>query len=130
MSGGAGQGQRVDTDDLREFAKRVRGLLKDFAEGASGTKAHGRTGVSRTAFGNFSEALDLKNQYDAMRDTLRDILDGLEAAMDDAQKRADGTADDFEGNDADTAASFTGGASSAASPDALSVPKDVDSAWQ
>lgn len=122
MSGGGGQ--RVDTDDLREFAKRVRGLLKDFGEGAGGKETHGRTGVSCTAFGSFGEATAMGNQYNAMRDALRDVLNQLESAVDDAQKDVNGTADDFEGNDAHVAASFKDPA--AAPP----PPTDVDASWQ
>lgn len=117
----SGEDQRVDTDDLREFAKRVRGLLKDFGEGASGGKTHGRTGLTCTAFGSFNEATALGNQYNDMRDALRDVLNQLESAIDGAQKKADGTADDFEGNDAHAAASFT---------QDPPVPTDVDATWQ
>ncbi|MEV4558967.1 hypothetical protein AB0K51_18530 [Kitasatospora sp. NPDC049285] len=91
-----GNGYRVEVDSLRAFAAQVRGLLKEFEDGAGGSKVHGMTSVGSSAFGNFAEAEALHAKYGEMRDTLKQVLDGLQAAIDEVQQRAERTATNYE----------------------------------
>ena len=95
-SGGSGAGYRVEVDSLRAFATQVRGLLDEFQTSADGTRTHGLSGVGATAFGTFAEAQTLNQKYEDMRDGLRDVLNALHDAIDEAQKRADLTASNYE----------------------------------
>ncbi|WP_344442800.1 hypothetical protein [Kitasatospora nipponensis] len=95
-SGGAGAGYRVEVDNLRAFAGQVRGLLAEFQTSADGPTTHARTGVGRGSFGPFAEAVALHDQYDLMRDGLRDVLTALHEAIDEAQQKADLTATNYE----------------------------------
>ncbi|GGQ81327.1 hypothetical protein [Kitasatospora griseola] len=91
-----GKGYQVEVDSLRAFATQVRGLLKEFEDGAGGAKVHGQTGLSPTAFGSFAEAQALHAKYGDMRDGLKGVLDHLQELIDDAQKNADRTATNYE----------------------------------
>ncbi|WP_327067136.1 hypothetical protein [Kitasatospora sp. NBC_01302] len=95
-TGGAGSGYQVEVDSLRAFAGQVRGLLAEFQASADGPTTHARTGVGGTSFGEFAEAKALHDQYELMRDGLRDVLSALHEAIDDAQRKADLTATNYE----------------------------------
>ncbi|MER7753037.1 hypothetical protein [Kitasatospora sp. NPDC097643] len=101
--GSAGQGYRVEVDQLRAFAAQVRLLLAEFQRHADGGTTHGQSGIGKTAFGTFAEATELHNRYDTMRDSLRDVLNHLQQAVDDAQKNAELTATTYEEHDQRTA---------------------------
>ncbi|MDH6121512.1 hypothetical protein ABH930_005509 [Kitasatospora sp. GAS204A] len=105
-SSGAGSGYQVEVDSLRAFAGQVRGLLAEFQQSADGPTTHARTGVGGTSFGDFAEATALHNQYDLMRDGLRDVLSMLHGAIDDAQHKADLTASNYENQEHETARSL------------------------
>ncbi|MFF3004461.1 hypothetical protein ACFVTF_16820 [Kitasatospora sp. NPDC057940] len=102
-TGGAGRGYRVEVEQLRAFAAQVRLLLAEFQHHADGTGTHGRSGIGRTAFGTFAEATEIHNRYNTMRDGLRDVLDQLQQAVDEAQKNAELTATSYEEHDRHTA---------------------------
>ncbi|MFJ9608249.1 DUF2563 family protein [Kitasatospora sp. NPDC101176] len=102
-TGGAGRGYRVEIAQLRAFAAQVRLLLAEFQHHADGTDTHGRSGLGKGAFGTFAEATELHGRYDTMRDGLRDILNQLRQAVDDAQKNAELTATGYEERDRSTA---------------------------
>ncbi|MFJ1794901.1 hypothetical protein [Kitasatospora griseola] len=91
-----GKGYQVEVDSLRAFATQVRGLLKEFEDGAGGAKVHGQTGLSATAFGSFPEAEALHAKYGEMRDSLKLVLDQIQQAIDEAQQNADRTATNYE----------------------------------
>lgn len=95
-TGGAGAGYRVEIEQLRAFAAQVRGLLAEFQQQADGTRTHGQSGVGKSAFGTFAEATELHNRYVTMRDRLRDVLNQLQEAVDDAQRKAELTATNYE----------------------------------
>ncbi len=95
-SGGSGSGYRVEVDNLRAFAAQVRKLLQEFQEYADGTKAHGQSGIGANAFGTFAEAQALHAQYETMRDGLRDVMNQLQDAVDDAHRKAELTATNYE----------------------------------
>lgn len=101
-SGGSGAGYRVEVDGLRAFATQVRGLLSEFQASADGTRTHGQSGVGRGAFGTFAEAEALHDKYEAMRDGLRDVLNALQDAIDEAQRKADLTAANYEEQEHET----------------------------
>ncbi|MFF2077760.1 hypothetical protein ACFVXG_23755 [Kitasatospora sp. NPDC058162] len=98
-TGGANQGYRVEIEQLRTFAGQVRLLLKEFEKDANGNTAHGRTGLGKTAFGTFAEATEIHDRYGTMRDALRDVLNQLQQAVDQAQKKAELTATNYEEHD-------------------------------
>ncbi|MDH6707121.1 hypothetical protein P3T27_003850 [Kitasatospora sp. MAA19] len=102
-TGGGGQGYRVEVEQLRAFAAQVRLLLAEFQHHADGTDTHGRSGVAKTSFGTFAEATEIHNRYNTMRDGLRDVLNQLQQAVDDAQKNAELTATNYEEHDQHTA---------------------------
>jgi hypothetical protein len=89
-------------DGLRAFASQVRGLLSEFQASADGTRTHGQSGVGRTAFGTFAEAEALHEKYETMRDGLRDVLNALQDAIDEAQRKADLTAANYEEQEQET----------------------------
>ncbi|AUY51580.1 hypothetical protein [Streptomyces sp. CB01881] len=95
-TGGGGQGYRVEVEQLRAFAAQVRGLLAEFQHHADGTTAHGQSAVGKSALGTFAEATELHDRYQTMRDGLRDVLNQLQDAVDDAQKKAELTATNYE----------------------------------
>ncbi|SDT75704.1 hypothetical protein SAMN05216371_5010 [Streptomyces sp. TLI_053] len=95
-TGGAGRGYRVEVEQLRAFAAQVRLLLAEFQHHADGTATHGRSGIGPKALGTFAEATDLHGRYQIMRDGLRDALDQLQEAIDEAQKKAELTATNYE----------------------------------
>ncbi|MFI5533489.1 hypothetical protein ACIA8O_33630 [Kitasatospora sp. NPDC051853] len=97
-----GKGYRVEVDSLRAFATQVRGLLDEFQSRADGTRTHGQTGVAGTAFGTFAEANALREQYERTRDGLRDVLNLLQDAVDEAQRKADLTAANYEDQESET----------------------------
>ncbi|MFI9786221.1 hypothetical protein ACIHEI_22410 [Kitasatospora sp. NPDC051984] len=97
-----GKGFQVEVDSLRAFAAQVRGLLKEFEDGAGGAKVHGQTGLAPAAFGTFAEAMALHAKYGQMRDALKEVLDGIQQAIDEAQRNADRTATNYEENEHDT----------------------------
>ncbi|MEU9128552.1 hypothetical protein AB0D08_10635 [Kitasatospora sp. NPDC048540] len=101
-TGGSGAGYRVEVDGLRAFASQVRGLLNEFQTTADGTRVHGQSGVGGTAFGSFPEAVDLHEKYQQMRDGLRDVLNALYDAIDEAQRKADLTAVNYEEQELET----------------------------
>ncbi|MFD9129912.1 hypothetical protein [Kitasatospora sp. NPDC059571] len=105
-SGGSGAGYRVEVDSLRAFASQVRGLLSEFEATAGGTKVHGQSGVGRSAFGTFGEAEALHKKYEEMRDQLRLVLNHLQDAIDQAQRKADVTANNYEEHEHETARSL------------------------
>lgn len=105
-AGGAGSGYQVEVDSLRAFAGQVRGLLAEFQQSADGSTTHARTGVGSTSFGEFAEATALYDQYGLMRDGLRDVLTMLQEAIDDAQRKADLTASNYENQEHETARSL------------------------
>ncbi|MER7669109.1 hypothetical protein ABTY61_11620 [Kitasatospora sp. NPDC096128] len=98
-TGGANQGYRVEIEQLRTFAGQVRLLLKEFEKDANGNTAHGRTGLGKTAFGTFAEATEIHDRYGTMRDALRDVLNQLQSAVEDAQHNAELTATNYEEHD-------------------------------
>jgi hypothetical protein len=102
-TGGAGQGYRVEIEQLRTFAGQVRLLLADFQKHAHGTDTHGRSGIGKNAFGTFAEATEIHGRYSTMRDALRDVLNQLQDAVDEAQQKADLTATNYEEHDQHTA---------------------------
>ncbi|MFF7993784.1 hypothetical protein ACFZDG_28845 [Kitasatospora xanthocidica] len=102
-TGGAGQGYRVEVEQLRAFAGQVRLLLADFQKHADGTSTHGRSGVGKSAFGTFAEATEIHGRYSTMRDALRDVLNQLQEAVNEAQQKADLTATNYEEHDQHTA---------------------------
>ena len=95
-SGGSGSGYRVEVDNLRAFAGQVRRLLQEFQEYADGTRTHGQSGIGATAFGTFPEATALHKQYEVMRDGLRTVMNQLQDAVDDAHRKAELTAANYE----------------------------------
>ncbi|MFJ1705737.1 hypothetical protein [Kitasatospora sp. NPDC088346] len=101
-TGGSGAGYRVEVDGLRAFATQVRGLLGEFQTTADGTRVHGQSGVGASAFGNFPEAQALHDRYEQMRDGLRDVLNALYDAIDEAQRKADLTAVNYEEQEHET----------------------------
>ncbi|MER6299379.1 hypothetical protein ABT247_07370 [Kitasatospora sp. NPDC001539] len=98
-TGGNGQGYRVEIEQLRTFAGQVRLLLKAFEKDANGTTAHGVSGIGKDAFGTFAEATEIHSRYSTMRDALRDVLNQLQSAVDEAQKSAELTATNYEEHD-------------------------------
>lgn len=121
---GAGSGYRVEVDSLRAFAGQVRGLLQEFQSTADGATTHARTGIGRGSFGTFAEATAIHDQYELMRDGLRDVLNALQEAIDEAQRKADLTAANYEDQEHRTAGHLrlasdgwsVGGTSSSPSP--------------
>ncbi|WP_441245906.1 hypothetical protein [Kitasatospora sp. McL0602] len=101
-SGGSGAGYRVEVDSLRAFATQVRRLLDEFQANADGSKAHIQSGIGRSAFGTFAEAQELHDRYEVMRDGLRDVLNALHEAIDEAQRKADLTATNYEEQEHET----------------------------
>ncbi|MFE2407836.1 hypothetical protein ACFXDE_05770 [Kitasatospora sp. NPDC059408] len=101
--GAAGRGYRVEVEQLRAFAAQVRLLLDEFQHRADGTTTHGQSAIGRTALGTFAEATELHGRYDTMRDALRDILNQLQQAVDEAQKKAELTATTYEEHERHTA---------------------------
>ncbi|MFF8773436.1 hypothetical protein [Kitasatospora sp. NPDC015120] len=95
-TGGAGRGYRVEVEQLRAFAAQVRLLLAEFQHHADGNTAHGSSGIGPSALGTFAEAAELRSRYQTMRDGLRDVLNQLQEAVDDAQKKAELTATNYE----------------------------------
>jgi hypothetical protein len=95
-NGSSGSGYQVEVDSLRAFAGQVRSLLADFQANADGASTHAKSGVARGAFGEFVEATALHDQYDVMRDGLKDVLTALQQAIDEAQQKADLTATNYE----------------------------------
>ncbi|KDN85399.1 hypothetical protein [Kitasatospora cheerisanensis] len=91
-----GKGYQVEVESLRAFAAQVRGLLKEFEDGAGGAKVHGQTGLAATAFGTFPEAEALHAKYGEMRDGLKRVLDQIQESIDEAQRNADRTAMNYE----------------------------------
>ncbi|MGW3232234.1 hypothetical protein [Kitasatospora sp. NPDC001095] len=98
-TGGAGQGYRIEVEQLRTFAGQVRLLLADFQKHADGTDAHGRSAIGKNAFGTFAEATEIHSRYGTMRDALRDVLNQLQDAVNEAQQKADLTAVNYEEQD-------------------------------
>ncbi|MFI6446132.1 hypothetical protein [Kitasatospora sp. NPDC050543] len=101
-SGGPGGGYRVEVENLRAFAAQVRRLLEEFQTHADGSKTHGQSGVGKTAFGTFAEATALHGKYETMRDGLRDVLNQLQDAVDDAQRKAELTAANYDEQEHET----------------------------
>ncbi|MFF1902563.1 hypothetical protein [Kitasatospora sp. NPDC058218] len=95
-TGGAGGGYRVEVEQLRAFAAQVRLLLAEFERHADGTRTHGQSAVGKTSFGTFAEATELHGRYQTMRDGLRDVLNQLQDAVDEAQKKAELTATNYQ----------------------------------
>ncbi|MEU1420959.1 MULTISPECIES: hypothetical protein [unclassified Kitasatospora] len=95
-TGGAGGGYRVEVEQLRAFAAQVRLLLAEFERHADGTRTHGQSAVGKTSFGTFAEATELHGRYQTMRDGLRDVLNQLQEAVDEAQKKAELTATNYQ----------------------------------
>ncbi|WP_280666495.1 MULTISPECIES: hypothetical protein [unclassified Kitasatospora] len=104
---GVGSGYRVEVDSLRAFAGQVRGLLQEFQSTADGATTHARTGIGRGSFGTFAEATAIHDQYELMRDGLRDVLNALQEAIDEAQRKADLTAANYEDQEHRTARSLS-----------------------
>ncbi|MEU3573309.1 hypothetical protein AB0E96_33515 [Kitasatospora sp. NPDC036755] len=90
-------------EQLRTFAGQVRLLLADFQKHADGTDTHGRSAIGKNAFGTFAEATEIHGRYGTMRDALRDVLNQLQEAVDEAQQKADLTAANYEEQDRHTA---------------------------
>lgn len=105
-SGGSGSGYRVEVENLRAFATQVRRLLEEFQQYADGTKAHGQSSIGASAFGSFAEAKDLHTQYGVMQDGLRDVMNQLQEALDDAHRKAELTAANYEEQEHGTAQSL------------------------
>ncbi|KQV11700.1 MULTISPECIES: hypothetical protein [unclassified Kitasatospora] len=99
---GGGAGYRVEVDNLRAFASQVRGLLDEFQARADGSRTHGQSGVGRSAFGTFPEAQALFDKYEVMRDSLRDVMNYLQDTIDEAQRKADLTAGNYEEQETET----------------------------
>lgn len=97
-----GNGYRVEVDNLRAFASQVRGLLSEFEARADGSRTHGASGVGRAAFGTFPEAQALFDKYEVMRDGLRDVMNLMQDAVDDAQRKAELTATNYEEQETET----------------------------
>ncbi|MER7704208.1 hypothetical protein ABTX81_15065 [Kitasatospora sp. NPDC097605] len=95
-TGGTGRGYRVEVEQLRAFAAQVRLLLAEFQRHADGNATHGSSGIGKNALGTFAEAVDLHGRYQTMRDGLRDVLNQLQDAVDEAQKKAELTATNYE----------------------------------
>ncbi len=95
-SGGSGSGYRVEVENLRAFATQVRRLLEEFQQHADGTRTHGQSGIGRSAFGTFAEANELHKNYGTMSDSLRDVMNQLQEAVDDAHRKAELTAANYE----------------------------------
>ncbi|MGW6916034.1 hypothetical protein ACWGB8_19790 [Kitasatospora sp. NPDC054939] len=95
-TGGGGAGYRVEVEQLRAFAAQVRGLLDEFQRHADGTRTHGQSGIAKSSFGTFAEAVELHGRYQTMRDSLRDVLNQLQQAVDEAQRKAELTATNYE----------------------------------
>ncbi|MFB7663722.1 hypothetical protein ACFC1R_07170 [Kitasatospora sp. NPDC056138] len=93
-------------DSLRAFATQVRGLLGEFQASADGNRTHGQSGVGAGAFGNFAEAQALHTKYEEMRNGLRDVLNLLQDWIDEAQRKADLTASNYEEQEQETAHSL------------------------
>ncbi|GAA1984303.1 hypothetical protein [Kitasatospora viridis] len=104
--GSGGSGYQIEVDSLRAFAGQVRGLLTEFQASADGKTAHAKSGVGRTSFGEFTEATALHDQYDVMRDGLRDALIALHQLIDDAQQKADLTATNYDEQERETTRSL------------------------
>ncbi|HJD82289.1 hypothetical protein [Kitasatospora aureofaciens] len=121
-TGGANQGYRVEVEQLRTFAGQVRLLLKEFEKDADGNTTHGRSGIGKTAFGTFDEATEIHSRYSTMRDALRDVLNQLQQAIDQAQKKAELTATNYEEHDQHVATklNLSGDGWSVSSPSASS----------
>ncbi len=102
-----GKGYQVEVESLRAFAAQVRGLLKEFEDGAGGAKVHGQTGLAGTAFGTFPEAEALHQKYGNMRDALRDVLGEIQQSIDEAQRNADRTATNYEEQEHDASKHLT-----------------------
>ncbi|MEU4118130.1 hypothetical protein AB0F71_27005 [Kitasatospora sp. NPDC028055] len=121
-TGGANQGYRVEVEQLRTFAGQVRLLLKEFEKDANGSTTHGRSGIGKTAFGTFAEATEIHGRYSTMRDALRDVLNQLQQAIDQAQKKAELTATNYEEQDqhVSTKLKLSGDGWSVAAPSATS----------
>lgn len=100
---GSGAGYRVEVDSLRAFAGQVRGLLQEFESTADGATTHARSGIGRGSFGTFAEATAFHDQYERMRDGLRDVLNALQEAIDEVQRKADLTAASYEDQEHRTA---------------------------
>ncbi|MEU6232020.1 hypothetical protein [Kitasatospora sp. NPDC047058] len=100
---GGGGGYRVEVEQLRAFAAQVRGLLAEFQHHADGTKTHGQSAVGQNALGTFAEATEVHTRYQTMRDGLRDVLNQLQDAVDEAQKKAELTATNYEEQERRTA---------------------------
>ncbi|MFE5582935.1 hypothetical protein [Kitasatospora sp. NPDC056531] len=98
-TGGNGQGYRVEIEQLRTFAGQVRLLLKAFEKDANGDSTHGLSGIGKDAFGTFAEATEIHDRYGTMRDALRDVLNQLQSAINDAQHHAELTATNYEEHD-------------------------------
>ncbi|MFJ9694202.1 hypothetical protein [Kitasatospora sp. NPDC101183] len=102
-TGGTGQGYRVEVEQLRMFASHVRVMLRTFETDANGRTTHGRTGLGKDVFGTFAEATEVHGRYESMRNALRDILDQLQKAVDEAQHKAELTASGYEEHEQRTA---------------------------
>ncbi|MFE9428098.1 hypothetical protein ACFYNO_34665 [Kitasatospora sp. NPDC006697] len=98
----SGTGYQVEVDSLRAFAGQVRSLLAEFQASADGKTAHAKSGIGRGSFGEFAEATALHDQYDVMRDGLKDVLIALHQLIDEAQQKADLTATNYEEQERDT----------------------------
>ncbi|GAA2745437.1 hypothetical protein [Kitasatospora cinereorecta] len=96
-------GFQVEVDNLRAFAAQVRRLLSDFEANANGNKVHAMSSVAGGAFGGFVEAQDLHTKYLDMTDQLRRVLFLIYDAIDDAQRKADLTATNYEEHEHQTA---------------------------
>ncbi|WP_156178677.1 hypothetical protein [Saccharothrix sp. ST-888] len=93
-------------DSLRAFASQVRGLLGEFQTSADGNRTHGQSGVGTGAFGDFAEAQALHSRYEDMRNGLRDVLNAIQDAIDEAQRKADLTANNYEEQEQETSRSL------------------------
>lgn len=92
----SGKGFQVEVDSLRAFAAQVRGLLKEFEEGAGSSKVYGSTGLGANAFGSFPEAQELHAKYSDMRVALSKVMADIQTAIDYAQQNAEHTATNYE----------------------------------
>ncbi|MFE2724582.1 hypothetical protein [Kitasatospora sp. NPDC059327] len=122
-TGGAGSGYRVEVEQLRAFAAQVRLLLAEFERHADGTRTHGQSAVGKNSFGTFAEATELHGRYQTMRDGLRDVLNQLQEAVDEAQKKAELTATNYQEQEHRTAGKLKldGDGWSVAAPSATST---------
>ncbi|RKE19261.1 hypothetical protein [Streptomyces sp. TLI_171] len=98
----SGKGFQVEVDSLRAFAAQVRGLLKEFDEGAGTAKVYGPTGIGTNAFGTFPEAQALHAKYTDMREALNRILFEIQDTIDQVQQNADHTATNYEEQERNT----------------------------